>query len=506
MILPIIMLFQLMVVLSPSSSQIIKPGCQKKCGEIPISYPFGIGAGCYLEDSFAINCRSSKAFLARINLEVLNISLEANTILVNHPVFNTCGSAVDSKVSANLENSPFFFSHTRNKLFGQGCYFLAYINHNQTYAGCYSSCFLERDPTTVCLGIHCCHSPIPPFLQFFNASVEVTTDNPDIVEECRLVFVVQEDWLLRKKWNPGNSKAVPVVLDWGIHNSSFHLLNITTSTSTSHCNVFTNAKFANKSFSTSTTASNSPFYQCNCNRGFQGNPYLLKGCKDIDECKNKSICSPKMSCRNVKGSYKCDPKLNTALVILGVVTGLPSLLLVLIGAWRLHIMIKRRKNIKVKEKYFKCLLMQQHLTLYDGSGDRGRLFKSKELDKATNHFNVNRILGRGGQGLEEGKSLVNHFMDSMQEDNLFDILDPQVKQLGKKEEIVTIANLVNNCLNVNGKKRPTMKEVAMVLEGIQASSQKDNGNVQQDYEEVEYETHERTEITECWDVDTTSTG
>ncbi|KAI9180479.1 hypothetical protein LWI28_005234 [Acer negundo] len=656
------MLFQLMVVLSPSSSQIIKPGCQKKCGEIPISYPFGIGAGCYLDDSFAINCRSSKAFLARINLEVLNISLEANTILVNHPVFNTCGSAVDSKVSANLENSPFFFSHTRNKLFGQGCYFLAYINHNQTYAGCYSSCFLERDPTTVCLGIHCCHSPIPPFLQFFNASVEVTTDNPDIVEECRLVFVVQEDWLLRKKWNPGNSKAVPVVLDWGIHNSSFHLLNITTSTSTSHCNVFTNAKFANKSFSTSTTASNSPFYQCNCNRGFQGNPYLLKGCK-------------------------------------GVVTGLPSLLLVLIGAWRLHIMIKRRKNIKVKEKYFKCLLMQQHLTLYDGSGDRGRLFKSKELDKATNHFNVNRILGRGGQGtvykgmltdgkiiavkkpkeiderkheefinevailsqinhrnvvkllgccletevplivyefipngtlyqylhaqneefpltwerrlkialevagalsylhsaaslpiyhrdvksanilldnkyaakvadfgtsrsiaidqthvttkvqgtfgyldpeyfrssqftdksdvysfgvvllelltgqkpiisigLEEGKSLVNHFMDSMQEDNLFDILDPQVKQLGKKEEIVTIANLVNNCLNVNGKKRPTMKEVAMVLEGIQASSQKDNGNVQQDYEEVEYETHERTEITECWDVDTTSTG
>ncbi|KAK1559854.1 hypothetical protein Q3G72_019119 [Acer saccharum] len=51
-----------------------------------------------------------------------------------------------------------------------------------------------------------------------------------------------------------------------------------------------------------------------------------------------------------------------------------------------------------------------------------------------------------------------------------------------------------------------MKEVAMVLEGIQASSQKDNGNVQQDYEEVKHETHERTEITECWDVVSTSTG
>ncbi|KAK1561115.1 hypothetical protein Q3G72_034638 [Acer saccharum] len=428
------MLFQLMVVLSPSSSLLIKPACPKKCGKIPIPFPFGIGAGCYLDDRYAVNCRSSKPFLTSIDLELLNISLEANKILVNHPVFNTCVSAGDSMESANLENSPFFLSDTGNKLFGQGCYFLAYINHNQTYAGCYSSCSLERDPTAECFGINCCYSTIPPFLQFFNASVEVTTDDPDILKQCKLVFVVREKWLLQKKWNPGNSKAVPVVLDWGIHNSSFYRLNITTSTS--HCNVFTNSTFANKSLSTSTTASNSLFHRCNCKGGFQGNPYLHRGCQDIDECKNKSICSPKMSCRNVIGSYKCNPRLNTTLVILGVVTGLPSLLLVLLGAWRLHIIIKRRKNIKLKEKSFKCLLMQQHLILYDGCGDRGKLFKSKELDKATNHFNVNRILGRGGQ----------------------------------------------------------------------ASSQKDNGNVQQDYEEVEHETHERTEITECWDVVSTSTG
>ncbi|KAK1549206.1 hypothetical protein Q3G72_022796 [Acer saccharum] len=626
-----------MVVLSWSSSLIFKPDCPTKCGEIPISYPFGIGAGCYLDDWYAVNCRSSKPFLASINLELLNISLEANTILVNHPVFNTCVSA------------------------GRGCYSLVYINHNETYAGCFCSCLIKGDPTA-CLGNNCCHSTIPPFLQFFNASVEVTTEDPDIVKQCKHVFVVQEEWIVRKKWNPGNSKAVPVVLDWGIHYSSFHRLK----TSTSRCNDFanstsTNATLANKSFSTSTTASNSLVYQCNCKGGFQGNPFNLQGCQ-------------------------------------GVATGFPSLLLVLLGAWRLHIIIKRRKDIKLKDKYFKRnggSLLQQ-LTSSDGNVNRSKLFNSKELDKATDHFNVDRILGRGGQGtvykgmladgkiiavkkpkaiderkieefinevailsqinhrnvvkllgccletevpllvyefipngtlyqylhaqneefpltwerhlqiavevagalsylhsaaslpiyhrdvksanillddkyrakvadfgtsrsididqtpvttkvqgtfgyldpeyfrssqftdksdvysfgvvllelltgqkpiisigLEEGKSLVNHFMDSMQEDNLFDILDPQVKQLGKKEEIVTIANLANSCLNMNGKKRPMMKEVAMVLEGIQASSQKDNGNVQQDYEEAE---HERTEITECWDVISTSTG
>ncbi|KAK0581797.1 hypothetical protein LWI29_018151 [Acer saccharum] len=593
---------------------------------------------------------SSKLFLARINLEVLNFSLEASTILVNHPVFNTCVSAGDSMESANLENSPFFFSDTGNILFGRGCSFSATINHNETYAGCYSNCFKKGDPTAECLGIDCCQSRIPLSLQLFN--VYAGYDSGIARKPCKLVFVVQEEWIVRNKWNPGNSKAVPVVLDWGIHISSFHQLNFTSSTS--HCNVFPNATFAN----------NSQFHQCNCNGGFQGNPYVLQGCQ-------------------------------------GVATGLPSLLLVLLGAWRLHIIIKRRKDIKLKDKYFKRnggLLLQQ-LTSSDGNVNRSKLFNSKELDKATDHFNVDRILGRGGQGtvykgmladgkiiavkkpkaiderkieefinevailsqinhrnvvkllgccleieipllvyefipngtlyqylhaqneefpltwerrlqiavevagalsylhstaslpiyhrdvksanillddkyrakvadfgtsrsiaidqthvttkvqgtfgyldpeyfrssqftdksdvysfgvvllelltgqkpiisigLKEGKSLVDHFMDSMQEDNLFDILDPQVKQLGKKEEIMTIANLANSCLNMNGKKRPTMKEVAMVLEGIQASSQKDNGNVQQDYEEVKHETHERTEITECWDVVSTSIG
>ncbi|KAJ0020797.1 hypothetical protein Pint_32670 [Pistacia integerrima] len=62
---------------------------------------------------------------------------------------------------------------------------------------------------------------------------------------------------------------------------------------------------------------------------------------------------------------------------------------------------ERKKEIKPKEKYFKQnggLLLQQQLTSSDGSVDRNKLFNSKDLEKATDHFNVNRVLGEGGQG------------------------------------------------------------------------------------------------------------
>lgn len=66
---------------------------------------------------------------------------------------------------------------------------------------------------------------------------------------------------------------------------------------------------------------------------------------------------------------------------------------------------------------------------------------------------------------------------------MYDFLDDQVLKVGQKEEIMTIATLATRCLNLNGKRRPTMKEVAMELERIQAL-QKDI-NVKQICDEIE---------------------
>ena len=82
---------------------------------------------------------------------------------------------------------------------------------------------------------------------------------------------------------------------------------------------------------------------------------------------------------------------------------------------------------------------------------------------------------------EEGRSLSTYFILSMKQNHLFDILDDRIKKEGDKEEIIIVANLAKSCLRLNGKKRPTMGEVAMESQGIQKASRGE-----QNYEELQY--------------------
>ncbi|KAI8003776.1 Wall-associated receptor kinase-like 2 [Camellia lanceoleosa] len=102
---------------------------------------------------------------------------------------------------------------------------------------------------------------------------------------------------------------------------------------------------------------------------------------------------------------------------------------------------------------------------------------------------------------QESRSLVSYFMQSIEENRLLEILDPQILKEGWREEMLIVAHLARRCLNLNGKKRPTMKEVAVELEGIRMSH--GSPTIHQHYEEVEYNV---TDLIEAWDVASTSTG
>ncbi|XP_039023474.1 wall-associated receptor kinase-like 22 [Hibiscus syriacus] len=80
--------------------------------------------------------------------------------------------------------------------------------------------------------------------------------------------------------------------------------------------------------------------------------------------------------------------------------GFGSLCLVM-GGWWLYKFVKKRREIKLKKKFFKRnggLLLQQQMFAKDGGLENTKIFTSKELDKATDNFNKNRVVGQGGQG------------------------------------------------------------------------------------------------------------
>ena len=79
---------------------------------------------------------------------------------------------------------------------------------------------------------------------------------------------------------------------------------------------------------------------------------------------------------------------------------------------------------------------------------------------------------------EEERNLVSHFIALTKEDRLYQILEPRVAREASREDIHAIANLAMRCLRLNGKKRPTMKEVSMELEALR-KSQKCLENVQE---------------------------
>ncbi|KAM4089311.1 hypothetical protein ACB094_07G141200 [Castanea mollissima] len=684
-------------------------GAAAVCGSVTIPYPFGTKHGCYIDDSFAIDCNktlgSPKPFLRRLDLEVLDISLEG-TLRVNYPMSSWCPmSGTEIAPNVSLASSPFVFSKLRNIFVAMGCDNLAYVlssdvsNSSLTsiYGGCMSVC--EKDAIqsngSSCNGIGCCKTTIASDLDVFTTKIQSMIPFKR-TEDCKYAFLVDQKWFeenLTNHFEVQKMSHVPVVLNWEINaNLSSRVMGGDSSHST--------CQFANRSSSLGNMSST---FTCSCDSGFEGNPYLVDGCQDIDECTNLEVCSfynLRYPCVNVLGGYYCDPvsdhKSRNKIIIIGISTGF-GLLFLFIGGWWSYKVVKKRKNIKCKEKFFKRnggLLLQQQLSSSEVAIEKTtKLFNSKDLEKATDNFNVNRILGQGGQGtvykgmlidgkivavkkskvIDEGKleefinevvilsqinhrnvvkllgccletevpllvyefipngtlsqylydqieefpatwdmrlriatevagalfylhsaastpiyhrdikttnillddkyrakvadfgtsrsiavdqthltttvqgtfgyldpeyfqssqyteksdvysfgvvlvelltgekaisstrtkecrSLATYLIHSMEENNLFDIIDARVMKDAKQEAIIAVANLAKMCLNLNRKGRPTMKEVAKQLEAIQTFQK--TPNVQQNYEEIEYV---RTEMHEQWDDVSTST-
>ena len=79
-----------------------------------------------------------------------------------------------------------------------------------------------------------------------------------------------------------------------------------------------------------------------------------------------------------------------------------GLIVVLICSSCLYLVIKQRKLIKLKQRFFEQnggLILQQKLIKEGNSVEATKIFTMEELKKATNNYDETLIIGQGGFGL-----------------------------------------------------------------------------------------------------------
>ncbi|KAJ0014776.1 hypothetical protein Pint_21832 [Pistacia integerrima] len=118
-------------------------------------------------------------------------------------------------------------------------------------------------------------------------------------------------------------------------------------------------------------------------------------------------------------------------------------------------------------------------------------YKTFQEFQCSSSKSLNELLKRNAR-VKLSIIIVAYFHSAMEENRLFEVLDTRVLKEGGKEEIMKVANLTRRCLNPNGKKRPTMREVTTELVGNIRASDCKTFVVQENHREIDYLDYETT--------------
>ncbi|KAK1410802.1 hypothetical protein QVD17_37342 [Tagetes erecta] len=254
-------------------------GCNDTCGNnVIIPYPFGIGADCSINPWYIVECSSSTPYLPALNyLEVLGVNLEDQIVIVNTPTTNSNCQNPGQKnntqsTSIDLGNTPFLFSKLHNKFVFEGCGNGVMIDNGNVLTGCSTSCVNDKTVSerNNCFGISCCQATLPYYLTSY--SMNLTSMDGD--GSCGYAFLVDEDSYVKGSFSINAS--VPVSLMWTL--TSNDALSCCRSQIPMHLelHVSNGAKVKSR--------------RCYLELLDVGNPYLLYGCEEREECAGCALC------------------------------------------------------------------------------------------------------------------------------------------------------------------------------------------------------------------------
>lgn len=295
---------------------ITKPGCQSKCGNVTVPYPFGIlsdGLSCSINPLFDITCNNTfnppKAFIRDGNLEVFDISdseLRISTF-VTSKCYDESGGVIDGiSHTTTLEGSSYTYSNA-NVLVVVGCDDYTYLfNSKDSFLpkGCITTCQnIEEVHENQCSGIGCCQVSIN-LQQYMEFRIESFKNHTDVssFNNCGYTFLGERSgfkFLGKSDLNDTNFQNrtqdnVRVVLDWVT--GSENCIEAAKDPKSYACIG------PNSNCITGTRSGVDRGYRCSCKDGYEGNPYLSPGCKDIDECKNATNGGCKQICNIFRGA------------------------------------------------------------------------------------------------------------------------------------------------------------------------------------------------------------
>ncbi|KAF0898471.1 hypothetical protein E2562_008073 [Oryza meyeriana var. granulata] len=428
------------------AGSVVRPDCPTTCGDVAVPFPFGIGAGCYHSAGFNLTCDRSRD-PPRLLLgdagafQVLDVSIANATVRaarlggINITYGSNTSSADEGRGTWRGfgDGEPFTLSEDRNELvIVWGCDVVALLtdggnsnSSNVTISGCASFCpgtgtggqAITGEPGSTlsltedrrCTGVGCCQMPISVGRDSYDVRLRrLNPSQPTPPQDTTVVLIAEQGWLAEASKSTRGSPlpvtfdetAVPVLLGWTIASTRRDPDGAAPESSTCPADAALSACKSSHSSCRNVVAAARAGYVCDCDAGYQGNPYLAAGCQDIDECERAEEYGCFGKCINTAGSFKCRPSSSTGLSIgVGASSG-ASLILVVVMAFLIIRRHKHQRAKKLRQKYFKQnrgQLLQQLLSQRADIAER-MIISLEELEKATNNFDKARELGGGGHG------------------------------------------------------------------------------------------------------------